>query len=258
MSDERNNFKSSSPLWLFGVALLGAIVAGIFIVRWYRETPDVAPKPRPVVAAAPDAGIQVAPHVDLAEGDRLAAQGLRELGNDPQLASWAEQGGLVRRIAGAVQLVADGDSPRPVLSFMQPKRGFGVERKNGKLYMSAASASRYDDVTRALASVDARAAGRLYATLSDYLESAYAEIAPQGKHFDAGFKAAVDRLAAVPVSDEPVEVEPMQTGVGWAFADPKLEKLKPAEKHLLRMGPKNAKTIVKQLKAFEAAAFPGT
>lgn len=258
MSDERNNFKSSSPLWLFGVALLGAIVAGIFVFRWYQETPAVAPRPRPVVATAPDAGIPAAPQMNLSDGDQLAAQGIRELGNDPQLASWAEQGGLVRRIAGAVQLVADGDSPRQVLGFMQPKRGFGVERKHGKLYMSNASASRYDDVTRALSSVDARAAGRLYATLSDYLDAAYREIAPEGKHFDAGFKAAVDRLAAVPVSDEPIELVPMQTGVGWAFADPKLEKLKPAEKHLLRMGPKNAKAIVSQLKAFEAAAFPGT
>lgn len=258
MSDEPNNFKSSSPLWLFGIALVGAIVAGIFVFRWYQETPSVAPRPRPLVAAAPDAGIETAPHVELADGDRIAGQGIRALGNDPQLASWAEQGGLVRRIASSVQLVADGESPRPVLGFMQPKRGFGVDRKNGKLYMSAASTSRYDDVTRALASVDARAAGRLYLTLSDYLESAYREIAPQGKRFDAGFKEAVDRLAAVPVSDEPVEVVPMQTGVGWAFADPKLEKLKPAEKHLLRMGPKNAREIVSKLKAFEAAAFPGT
>jgi hypothetical protein len=32
----------------------------------------------------------------------------------------------------------------------------------------------------------------------------------------------------------------------------------PAEKHLLRMGPKNARSIVSQLKAFEAAAFPET
>ena len=34
---------------------------------------------------------------------------------------------------------------------------------------------------------------------------------------------------------------------------PKLEALKPAEKHLLRMGPTNARAVVKQLEAFRAA-----
>ena len=44
--------------------------------------------------------------------------------------------------------------------------------------------------------------------------------------------------------------------VSFAFADPALEKLSPAQKHLLRMGPRNVRAIQHQLRAMAEALAP--
>jgi hypothetical protein len=146
------------------------------------------------------------------------------------------------------------------LSALQPEGTFIVDeqkpkkrRQHSKYFISDNNDARYDKVTQIITRVDAAAVARSYVRLRPFLNAAYREIARPGKTFDAAFSAAVDRLAAVPITDGPREVIPQTIGTGYAWADPKVEALSPAEKHLLRMGPKNARAIVKQLQAFRAA-----
>jgi hypothetical protein len=42
----------------------------------------------------------------------------------------------------------------------------------------------------------------------------------------------------------------------YAYADPALEALGPVEKHLLRMGPRNARLVQGKAKALREALFP--
>jgi hypothetical protein len=58
-------------------------------------------------------------------------------------------------------------------------------------------------------------------------------------------------LLRVSVPDESPEVA--EKGALYAFVDPKLEGLSAAQKHLLRMGPRNAKIIQDKLRAVRAA-----
>ena len=54
-----------------------------------------------------------------------------------------------------------------------------------------------------------------------------------------------------PVVDGDVELTPKV--ITYAFADPALERLRPAQKHLLRMGPKNERAIQAELRALATA-----
>ena len=49
-------------------------------------------------------------------------------------------------------------------------------------------------------------------------------------------------------------VVPAAKGVGYAYADPRLERLTGAQKQLMRMGPANQQAIQNQLRSFAAAA----
>ncbi len=56
-----------------------------------------------------------------------------------------------------------------------------------------------------------------------------------------------------PVPDGETALKPGQKGIGWAYADEKLEGLSPAQKQLLRMGPKNKKAVLSKLRAVALA-----
>ncbi len=62
---------------------------------------------------------------------------------------------------------------------------------------------------------------------------------------------AIVELLKVPVVEG--EVALRMSGIGYAFADPRLEGLSPPQKQLLRMGPENVKAIQGKLR--EIASF---
>jgi hypothetical protein len=55
-------------------------------------------------------------------------------------------------------------------------------------------------------------------------------------------------LISTPIPSGPITVVEGK-GATWAFADPALEALTPAQKHLVRMGPRNAARVIETLKA---------
>ncbi|MEQ8980512.1 MAG: DUF3014 domain-containing protein, partial [Deltaproteobacteria bacterium] len=73
-------------------------------------------------------------------------------------------------------------------------------------------------------------------------------VASDGESFDAVLRKAIDHLLEVDVPDERIEVK-VKGGI-FVYADPKLEGLSDAQKHLVRMGPKNAKAAQDFLTAF--------
>jgi len=62
---------------------------------------------------------------------------------------------------------------------------------------------------------------------------------------------AIHTLLATPVVDGEIELRPKV--VTYAFADPRLEALSPAQRHFLRMGPRNVRLIQGELRALAAA-----
>ena len=58
-------------------------------------------------------------------------------------------------------------------------------------------------------------------------------------------------MLAVPVPEQPPEL--VKGVLTYRYADPELEALSPAAKHLLRLGPENAREIQEKLRFFRNA-----
>jgi hypothetical protein len=229
------------------VGLIVALIALAGAGAWYsyqrmkaREAPPVTPPP--VVTQVVDAGT-VAPQgpPSVPEGDARVRELVGPLSTDPELAKWLGVEGLLQRFTTAVSNIADGESPRMVLSFLAPTEGFKVVEAKGKTTIDPQSYARYDAVARVMGSLDVPGVARAWLELKPLVDRVYAEIAPPGRTFEQTLNQAIQHLLEVPVPQGDVEVVPK--GGLYAYADPKLEGLSRAQKHLLRMGPQNAKAI---------------
>jgi hypothetical protein len=166
------------------------------------------------------------------------------LSADARFAAWLAARDLVRVFVVAVEDVADGGSPRAPLAFLAPQGPFKVTKARGRLVIDPQSYARYDAVADVLASLDASACAAVYKRVEPLLDAAHRE---QG-HLEGGFSktlaTAAARLLATPVPGDEVAVRPVQRAtLVYALEDEGLEALSPAQKHLLRMGPRNGRRI---------------
>ena len=77
-------------------------------------------------------------------------------------------------------------------------------------------------------------------------------IGPPGQRFDAVLSRAIQRMLDTPVPEGELEVV-ATPGVNYTYAAPELEQLGAAQKHLLRMGPTNARAIQAKLRELHKA-----
>ena len=64
--------------------------------------------------------------------------------------------------------------------------------------------------------------------------------------FEDVLTQAITQLLSVPVTDGPVALRPV--GIGYGYADARLEGLTAAQKQLLRMGPENVRKVQSKLR----------
>ena len=230
------------------VLLLAAAVAAFWFWKQNQHRPTA-----PVVESAPPAPTvaPAAPPVAMGDGDALLRQLAAQLSSSAELAKWLSEADILRRLVAAVNLIAEGNSPRTVLGFLAPGAKFEVRREHGRYFQSPKSYARYDLVTRTLTSIDPAAAAKAYAALKRYVDAAFSEIGRPTRTFDAVLRQAIDGLTHAPVSDE--EPELREGVMVYTYADPKLESLNAAQKHLLRMGPTNARSIQRWLRQLDQA-----
>ncbi len=231
------------------VLLLGAAIAAFWFWKQSQHRPSA-----PIAEQAPAAPTIAEPPpqpVSIAEGDSLLRQLGAQLSGSAELAKWLAGADILRRLVAAVNLISEGNSPRAVVGFLAPAGKFEVRNENRRLYPSPRSYDRYDGVTRILTSIDPVAAGKAYGTLKGYIDAAFAEIGRPNRSFDAVFHQAVDRLVSTPIANESPELT--EAVLVYAYADPKLEALSAAQKHLLRMGPTNGLAIQRWLKQLDEA-----
>lgn len=204
-------------------------------------------------AAAPAAPADTAAELPPPDSaDPLIRELAGELSSHPRLAEWLVTENLARRFVGAVVTVGSGLSPRSELEFLDPEGAFRVRRAEGDTVIAPSSYDRYDPIVEAFVSLDTEGTARLYRRLRPLFQRVYRDLGfPEGD-FDAAMARAVETLLAVPVPDGPVEVEP-DGATAWAYRDPDLEGLDPAQKHLLRMGPENVRRVQEKLRELSGA-----
>lgn len=243
-------------LAVFAVVLLGA-GAG-----WYWLRSRAAPEP-PGVAAAPanepaePPASRDVPPLDLPEldaSDAVVRDLIAGLSRHPELAVWLVNDDLVRHFVAAVVTVSEGASPAPHVEFLDPAAAFAVGDSGGRTVLDPASYSRYDLVTETFASLDTQGAARLYHQLEPLFDEAYRELGFPDGSFNDSLTRAIRNLLAVEVPEQPPELVPSATvATAYEFKDTALEARTPAQKHLLRMGPENARRIQSRLGELLAA-----
>jgi hypothetical protein len=109
------------------------------------------------------------------------------------------------------------------------------------------SYSRYDGLANAAASMDAAGLARVYSILKPRLMEAYQELGHPEGDIDTAVERAIVLLLQTSVVDEPVALRSRVLSFKYERED--LEALSPAQKQLLRMGPRNVRVVHEQLRA---------
>lgn len=244
------------------VAVLGLVVAalviaaGIYFVLHRRTAPSSAPAQQAAAAtpapAIPREDIEKIDLPPLDDSDALVRQRIGLLSSHPLVAKWLGTNGLVRNFVVVVDNISHGMNPSPHLRILKPAGEFRVMMRGGATVIDPRSYERFNPIRQAAASFDAHAAGRLYLAFRPLLQTAYDELGNQ-EPFDRAVERVVASLLAVPAIDGDVPVQQGE-GIGYEYADDKLESLTGAQKQLLRMGPDNIRIIQAQLRTFAAAS----
>jgi len=224
------------PLVFAGAAVLVAAAVAV----WYfkRPAPLAQPQAQPQGAAPKPADAPLPP---AEKSDAQMRKDLASLSPMPEWAQWLAASDLLDRVVVVVDNVAEDVDPRKQLDFIKvsPLKGEKLDT------------ARYDQIAAVIGSIDAKGLAQVVRDLHPLLETAYHKLGYPDRKFDAVAAKALQRIVDAPVLDRPPALVP-KGGANFAFADAKLEALGPVEKLLLRMGPKNTRTL--QAKAREVAA----
>jgi hypothetical protein len=263
------DFRSSRPYippprrsragWVWIALLVAAVGGGLYYYLQRRPAPAkivaVAKAPEAPPPAAPPRALGAAgepielPPLD--ETDPTVRERVGALSSDPTIAAWLATNDLIRNVTGVIQAIAEDRGVARHLTVLRPSQPFSVQRSGGRMTIDARSYRRYDAIAAAVGSLDARASATLYSTFRPRITEAYAELGFPNTPFDATLEDALETLVSTPVPDGPIEVTPR--GGTYAFADPRLEALAPAQKQLLRMGPENARVVKAKLREIAIA-----
>ena len=240
---------------LIGLAAL-ILVAGAYWFFAGRTAPSKAPAAAAAQSApAPKQATEEIEHIDLPpldDSDALVRQRIGVLSSNRLVTAWLRTKGLIRNFVLVIDNIAHGMNPSRRLTVLRPAGQFRVLTRGRQVVIDPRSYERFTPIADAAASIDARSAGRLYQSFKPLLQTAYDELGNQ-EPFDQAVDRAIAGLLAVPAIDGDVRVEQTGEGIGYQYADDKLEELNGAQKQLLRMGPRNIRTIQGQLRTFAAA-----
>lgn len=240
------------------VAAIAVIIVGVVVYTQFmggepepEPAPPPPPPPAPVEEPAPEPerpSITVPP---LDASDEPLRALLEGLSAHPRLSDALATDELARAFVTTVVAIANGESPRSTLRYLEPEERFAIAERDGMVVIDPASFERYTWITGVFSSLDATGAAELYNALEPLFNEAYREIGfPEGNFRDA-LDAAMNVLASTPVPEGYIEIR--RGNVLWVFRDPALEALSPAQKHLLRMGPANARLVQSKIREIQAA-----
>jgi hypothetical protein len=242
----------SVGVWIAVALLIVAIAAAGYFAFGRWRTPQVAaPENKPAPRAA-DRALPAAEPIDLPplnQSDAVVRELVKKVSSHPSVLAWLTTDDLIRHFTIGVADVAEGKTATKQLLVLRPSTSFRVIQRGNDLVIDPQSYARYDTLAAAAASMNADGSARLYATLKPRIEEAAKELGDSS--FDRTLERAIVRLLQTPSVEDPIRVVPR--GIGYGFADPRLEDLTAAQKHLIRTGPRNALVIQTSLRAIALA-----
>ncbi len=232
------------------VVLLGAAGGYVLWRRGQTAGPQPAQAQRADAVQLRQETTQV-PVPPLEATDALVRQLVGGLSAHPVVAAWLATDRLIVNFVVVTGRIADGQTPVAELKAIGPvARRFASGRPGAGATIDPSSYRRYDRYAQAVSAVDAQGAARVYETLKPRVNEADRNFGGTG-NFDAELERAIVELLKVPVVEGDVALR--QAGIGYAYADPRLEALSPPQKQLLRMGPENVRAIQGKLREIASA-----
>ena len=242
--------------WLIAALVVVAVAAAVGYVVW-KQRASVAPSAQPVAAAPPTATTTPAPAAPTITGDNIPLPPLPEtdplirqlvtrLSSHPAVASWLATKGLLANFTVVSLNIAEGHVPTTHLRALEPRDRFRTAGSGSDITIDPRSYQRYDKYADAISSLDATGPARLYLTVKPRIADAYRELGYPDGDFDRVLERAIGELLKTPVVEGAVPLR--QKAVTFAFADPRLESLSPAQKQFLRMGPRSVQTVQAKLR----------
>ncbi len=244
-----------TPAEVASASVLAIIViaASIWLVIRGGEPdpPPPPPPPPPVVEVEPPPEPDPIVLPSLAASDGFLRAMIEGVSAHPRLGDVIAVDGIARAFVSAVVAIANGESPRALLLYLEPEERFAVAEREGKVVIDPATFERYTWITGVFSSLDATGTAELYSDLEPLFDEAYGEIGYPGERFRNALDDALGVLGSTPLPEGYVEVR--RGNVLWEFSDPELENLSPPQKHLLRMGPANVRLIQSKIREIQAA-----
>jgi len=244
--------KTETTVAVLLVAVLTGI--GIFAAKSYLAPPEAG-------LSSSSAGSDAVPAdlPTLEESDDLVRRRAGAFSSDVSFAEWLKLDSLIPRLASAMSRIAQGAVPRDIFSAFGPRGKFAVVKKDEKTYADPAAFTRFDGFAAMVASIDAVAAAKLFEELLPLFDAAQRGLGEKNASAREAFFAAARELLATPAVEEAAALKPAKKGIGWIYADDRLENLSPAQKQLLRMGPKNQAAVQAKIRAVALAlGVPGS
>lgn len=249
--------RRASSVWIAVTALIAAAAAAAYLAFIWRQpatpskTATAASSAAASTASPPLGGTGdpiTLPPLDASDTlVRTLVQGLTE---NPAVMAWLPTKGLIRNFTVVVANVSEGVTPAKHLKVLWPSAPYRVATRDGNITTDPRSYDRYTAIADAIASVDPAGAARLYATLKPRIEEAQRDLGSADR-FDVTLERAIVTLLSTPAIDGSERLKPK--GIGYGYADERLESLRPAQKQLLRMGPRNVRVIKAKLRDIAVA-----
>jgi hypothetical protein len=251
--DRRRRFPLPLAAGLAVAVVLTAVLG--YVVFRRLSTPTRTPSPAirggGAAGARPDAPVPLPP---LNSSDTFVRDLARGLSTHPGLAAWLAPSGLVRGFTTLVEKVAADEPVREGLGVLAPQGTFAVIERGGVFFADPAGHARYDAFADVVSSLDAAACARAYRVAEPLFEAGYRELGHPEGGFSPIMLRALATLADTPVPEGEVPLQRVQrVEVVYLYADPELEALAPPQKHLLRMGPSNARRVQAKLHEIQQA-----
>jgi hypothetical protein len=250
--DDLNHETPNSRRPVVLLAVVGVLALTLGVGYWFLRraptepsAPAAAKKPSAPQQAQQEAGDQIT-LPPLEETDPIVRQLVGRLSSHPAVAAWLTTDGLILNFVMVTAGIANGEAPVGELKAVGPVGRFRTKTVKDNIYIDPASYRRYDRYGEAVSALDARGAARLYVTVKPRVRDGYRKLGSLGAEFDPVLERAIVELLRVPVVAGEVELEPK--GIGYAFADARLERMSAAQKQLLRMGPENVRAVQNKLR----------
>ena len=177
----------------------------------------------------------------LEASDEAVREQLAVIATQPQLEKLLLSDNLIQRSTGVINGLSRGQLAKKLLPLDHPGGKFSVIKDADAMYLDPAGYRRYDATVQALVSVDSKVLVGTFHRFRPLFEQAYGELGLEPTRFDNAVIATLDLILASEELDGQIALQ--RKSVMYTYADPRLEKLPPLQKQLLRMGPENTRLI---------------